>query len=151
MLTLQTITTVSPIRSEADLDRAQHRLDELLAANAYDSADESMRDEFEVLTALIYYYEQRTADPKEWSLSGVDAVDLIATAMLDRSMSIDELAKLLDYPSHWLNDVLERKSPIFLDLAKSLNKELGISAEVLLHQVKRENEVRLRVKTRSKS
>ena len=60
MLSLQTITTVTPIRSAAELAQAHLRLDELIAANAYDSPDADVRDEFEVLTALIYYYEQRT-------------------------------------------------------------------------------------------
>ncbi|MGY3089885.1 hypothetical protein ACVWYF_002933 [Hymenobacter sp. UYAg731] len=60
MLALQTITTVSPIRTDAELAQAHLRLDELIAANAYDSPIQDVRDEFEVLTALIYYYEQHT-------------------------------------------------------------------------------------------
>lgn len=66
MLALQTITTVSPIRSNAELVQAHLRLDELIAANAYDSSIQDVRDEFEVLTALIYYYEQRTMKPGEF-------------------------------------------------------------------------------------
>lgn len=68
MLALQTITTVSPIRSDAELAQAHLRLDELIAANAYDSPIQDVRDEFEVLTALIYYYEQRIRDPKEFAI-----------------------------------------------------------------------------------
>ena len=67
MLSLQTITTVTPIRSEAELTQAHLRLDELLAANAFDSPDEDARNEVEVLTALIYYYEQRTKQPGEFA------------------------------------------------------------------------------------
>ena len=67
MLALQTITTVSPIRSDAELAQAHLRLDELLAANAFDSPIQYVRDEVEVLTALIYYYEQRTRQPGEFS------------------------------------------------------------------------------------
>ena len=67
MLALQTITTVSPIRSDAELAQAHLRLDELLAANAFDSPIQDVRDEVEVLTALIYYYEQRTRQPGEFS------------------------------------------------------------------------------------
>ena len=66
MLALQTITTVSPIRSETELAQAHLRLDELIAANAYDSPIQDVRDEFDVLTALIYYYEQRTRRPGEF-------------------------------------------------------------------------------------
>ena len=67
MLALQTITTVSPIRTDAELTQAHLRLDELLAANAYDSPIQDVHDEFEVLTALIYYYEQRTRRPGEFN------------------------------------------------------------------------------------
>ena len=66
MLPLQTITTVSPIRSDAELAQAHLRLDELLDANAFDSPIQNVRDEVEVLTALIYYHEQRTRNPKEF-------------------------------------------------------------------------------------
>ncbi|GAB3738109.1 hypothetical protein GCM10027594_18690 [Hymenobacter agri] len=66
MLAIQTITTVSPIRTDAELAQAHLRLDELIAVNAYDSPIQDVRDEFEVLTALIYYYEQRTRRPGEF-------------------------------------------------------------------------------------
>lgn len=65
MLALQTITTLSPIRSDEALAQAHARLDELIAVQAYDSPSQGLRDEFEVLTALIYYYEQRTRKPSE--------------------------------------------------------------------------------------
>ncbi|MDB5267970.1 MAG: hypothetical protein JWP58_1010 [Hymenobacter sp.] len=68
MLALQTITTVSPIRTDAELAQAHLRLDELIAASAYDSLIQDVRDEFEVLTALIYYYEQRTRKSKEFEV-----------------------------------------------------------------------------------
>ena len=67
MLALQTITTVSPIRSDEELAQAHLRLNELLVAQAYDSPSQDVRDEFEVLTALVYYYEQRTIYPQLFS------------------------------------------------------------------------------------
>ncbi len=66
MLALQTITTVSPIRSNEELVQAHLRLDELIAVQAYASPSQDLRDEFEVLTALIFYYEQRTRKPGEF-------------------------------------------------------------------------------------
>jgi len=68
MLALQTITTVSPIRTDVELAQAHLRLDELLTVNAFDSPIQDVRDEVEVLTALIYYYEQRTRNPKEFEV-----------------------------------------------------------------------------------
>lgn len=67
MLALQTITTVSPIHSNEELTQAHLRLDELIAVQAYDSLNQGLRDEFEVLTALIYYYEQRTRKQDEFA------------------------------------------------------------------------------------
>lgn len=72
MLTLQTITTVSPIHSDEELAQAHLRLDELLAAQAYDSPSQDVRDEFEVLTALVYYYEQRTIYPQLFKASATE-------------------------------------------------------------------------------
>ena len=68
MLALQTITTVSPIHTDVELAQAHLRLDELLAVNAFDSPIQDVRDEVEVLTALIHYYEQRTRNPKEFEV-----------------------------------------------------------------------------------
>ena len=67
MLALQTITTVSPIRSNEELAQAHVRLDELVAEQAYNSPSQDLRDEFEVLTALIFYYEQHTRKPGEFA------------------------------------------------------------------------------------
>jgi hypothetical protein len=58
---------VSPIRSDEELTQAHLRLDKLIAAQAYDSPSRDMRDEFEALTALIYYYEQRTRKAGEFA------------------------------------------------------------------------------------
>lgn len=68
MLALQTITTVSPIRSNEELAQAHLRLDELIAVQAYDSPSQDLRDEFEVLTALIFYYEQRMRKPGDFEI-----------------------------------------------------------------------------------
>lgn len=132
MLTLQTITTVSPVRSDEELAKAQQRLNELLALNAYDSADEHLRDEFEVLTALIYYYEQRTANPQDWSLAGTDVINLLEDALSQRQLSVAAAAQLLQVSTTDLQQVLSREQPISFALAKRLHQRLGISAEALL-------------------
>ena len=132
MLTLQTITTVSPIRTDAELAHAQHRLDELLAANAYDSPDEHLRDEFEVLTALIYYYEQRTDNPQNWSLAGADVLALLEETLFQRQLSVAGAAQLLHVSTAELEQVMSRQQVISFVLAKRLHQRLGIPAEALL-------------------
>lgn len=132
MLVLQTITTVSPIRSDAELEQAQRRLDELLAADAYHSADGHARDEFEVLTALIFYYEQRTADPREWSLAGADVVGLVEEALFQQQLSVAAAAELLGVPTAELEQVMNRQQSVSFVLAKRLHQRLGVPAEAFL-------------------
>jgi hypothetical protein len=57
----------SLIHSGEELTQAHLRLDELIAAQSYDSPSQDLRDEFEALTALIYYYEQRTRKAGEFA------------------------------------------------------------------------------------
>ena len=132
MLALQTITTVLPIRSDTELAQAQRRLDELLAADACHSADEHTRDEFEVLTALIFYYEQRITDPKEWSLAGADVVGLVEEALFQQQLSVAAAAELLGVPTAELEQVMNRQQPVSFVLAKRLHQRLGVPAEALL-------------------
>lgn len=132
MLALQTITTVSPIRSEEDLAQAQRRLDELLAADAYKAEDENLRDEFEVLTALIYYYEQRTSTHQDWTLAGADVVGLVEEALFQKQLSVAAAAQLLQVTEAELTQVLRREAAISFELAKRLHQRLGVSAEALL-------------------
>ena len=132
MLALQTITTVSPIRSDAELAQAHLRLDELLAADAYNSADEHLRDEFEVLTALIFYYEQRTENPQDWSLAGTDVIGLLEEALFQRQLSVAAAAQLLQVSEAELAQVMRRQQPISFVLAKRLHQRLSIPAEALL-------------------
>lgn len=132
MPALQTITAISPIRSDVELAKAQRRLDELLAADAYNSPDEHLRDESEVLTAVIYYYEQRTDNPQDWSLAGADVVALLEETLLQRQLSVATAAQLLQVSTTDLQLLLSRQQPISFVLAKRLHQRLGISAEALL-------------------
>ena len=132
MPALQTIATISPIRSDAELAQAQQRLDELLAADAYNSPDKHVRDEFEVLTALIFYYEQRTENPQDWSLAGADVIDLLEETLFQRQLPVAAAAELLGVSAAELGQVMNRQQPISFALAKRLHQQLGISAEALL-------------------
>ena len=61
------IIGAAPIRSDAELNQVHLRLGELIAGQAYSSPNQDVRNEFEVLTALIYYYEQRTRKPGKFA------------------------------------------------------------------------------------
>ena len=124
---------VSPICSDADLTQAQRRLDELLAVNAYESelTDENLRDEFELLTAVIYYYEQRSAEPGEFSLAGADVIELVEEILRQKQLSA-AAAQLLAVSAEELSQVLSRRQPVSFALAKRLHQRLGVPAEALL-------------------
>ncbi len=118
--------------SDEDLAHAQQRLDELIALDAYHSADAQIRDEFEVLTALIHYYEHTTTDPQTWSLAGADVVSLLEETLLQRQLSAAAAAGLLQVSEAELRAVLGRERAVSGVLAKRLHQRLGISAEALL-------------------
>lgn len=124
--------TISLIRSDADLAQVQRRLDKLLAANAYNSLDADVHDEFEVLTALIYYYEQRTAEPRELSLIGADVVELVKETLYQKQLSVTTAAQLLNISEEELDQLLDRQQAISFSIAKRLHQRLGIPAEALL-------------------
>lgn len=50
---------MKPIRTDADHDAAIRRMEEMVESTVGDSS-ESVRDEFEVLVALIEHYEAKT-------------------------------------------------------------------------------------------
>lgn len=135
MPAIHTTTAFFPIRTDAELEFAHQRLDELLAADDQATSDEGLQDEIEVLTALIFYYEQRTTDSRQWSLSGVDAVTLLQDALASRDLTVPAAAQLLVYPASWLRAVLTRRAPITLSLGQAMHRVLGIAADAILPQI----------------
>ena len=91
-----------------------------------------MRDEFEVLTALIHYYEQRTAAPGEFNLAGADVVELVEETLHQKQLSVSAAAQLLDISEEELNQLLRRQQAVSFPIAKRLHQRLGIPAEALL-------------------
>lgn len=124
--------SITPIRSDADLAQAQQRLDELVAVNAFDSTDADVRDEFEMLTALIHYYEQRTVEPGEFSLAGADVIELVKETLYQKQLSVPAAAQLLRISEEELSHILSRQQAVSFVIAKRLHQRLGIPAEALL-------------------
>lgn len=130
MLTTQELTVIRPIRSEADLKKAQERLDVLIRENAYALENgHPLKDEFDVLSDLIYAYEQQHDPIRDEDL---DPVEFVKLYMENRGMKQKEMAKMLDMSTARFSEFLNRKTDMTFKLAKKLYEIVGVPAEALL-------------------
>jgi len=110
------------IKNEKDYNAALSRIEQLMDAKS-GSAD---MDELELLTALVEIYEERN-----FPISLPDPIDAIKFRMDQLGLGQKDMAPFLGTKSK-VSEVLNGKRPLTLAMMRSLNKSLGISAEVLL-------------------
>ena len=115
-------TTVRPIRSDADLDAALARLDDIWEAQP----GTPLGDEREVLATLVHAYERERypvgpSDPVEALMFHMDRLGL-------------KQADLIPYmgASSRVSEVLNRKRSLTVDMIRNLSQGLGIPAESLI-------------------
>ena len=111
-----------PIRSERDHQRALARISSLMGADP-NSAEGR---ELGVLADLAELYERR-----HHAIGHLDPVDAIRLRMEERDLSHSDLTPFLGSAAR-VSDVLARKRPLTLPMARALNRHLGIPAEILL-------------------
>ena len=85
-------------------------------------------DELELLTALVEMYED-----KHYPISPPDPIEAIKFRMDQLGLSQKEMVPYMGSKSK-VSEVLNGKCPLTLAMMRSLNKNLGISAEVLLQE-----------------
>lgn len=130
MLTTQELTVIRPIRSDADLKTSQARLNDLIQGNAYKLENgHPIKDEFDVLSNLIYAYEQQKDPIRETDL---DPVEFVKFYMENRGMKQKDLAKILDISTARFSEFLNRKTEITFKLAQKLYELVGVPAEAIL-------------------
>jgi len=112
------------IKNEKDYDAALSRIEQLM--NAKSGTTEM--DELELLTALVEMYEERN-----FSISPPDPIDAIRFRMEQLGLAQKDLVPYIGTKSK-VSEVLNGKRPLTLAMMRSLNKSLGISAEVLLKE-----------------
>jgi len=117
---------LKPIRSESAYEQALSRIRKLMGADP--SSPEGR--ELDLLTDLVDLYERR-----HYSLGELDPVDAIELRMEEQGLSPHDLVSCIGSPSR-VSDVLARKRSLTLPMARSLNRHLGIPAEVLLREPK---------------
>ncbi len=113
-----------PIRSQAGHERALARIASLMGADP----DTPEGRELGVLADLVDLYERR-----QHALGDLDPVDAIRLRMEEESLSPHDLVPFLGSSAR-VSEVLARKRPLTLPMARALNRHMGIPAEVLLRE-----------------
>ncbi len=112
------------IKTEEDYEKALSRIEEVMDAK---SGTPEM-DELELLTALVEMYEDQY-----YPISHPDPVEAIKFRMEQLGMTRKDMVPYIGTKSK-VSEVLNGKRPLTLAMMRSLNKNLGISAEVLLKE-----------------
>lgn len=115
---------IKPIRTEKDYTATLRRINSLMEAEA----NTPEADELEVLATLVEVYED-----KHFPMSPPNPVEAIKFRMEQAGLSARDLVPLIGSRSK-VSEVLSGKRSLTLQMIRSLHKNLGISAEVLLHQ-----------------
>ncbi len=115
---------IQPIRSEADLDRAFARLEELWAAEP--GTPEA--DEIEVLSILIEKYED-----KHYPIGPSDPIEAIKFCMEQQGLTPRDLEAYIG-SSGRVSEVLNRKRKLSLRMIQRLHEGLRIPYESLMSQ-----------------
>ena len=113
---------IKPIRNDADYQAALEEIERLFAA----APDTQKGDRLEVLATLVEAYEER-----HYSIPLPDPVEAILYHMESRGLSRRDIETYIGSRAR-VSEVLNRKRPLTVEMIRSLNKGLGIPAEVLI-------------------
>ena len=116
------MSEIKPIRTEADYETALARIEE--SFHAAPGTPEG--EELDVLTVLVEHYEA-----VHFPIAPSDPIDAIEFQMDQKGMSLRDLAPIIGSPAK-VSEVLARRRPITMPMARALHQHLGIPAEVLL-------------------
>ena len=114
------------IKNKKDYDAALARIEKLMDAQA----GTSEMDELELLTLLVELYEE-----KHFPLNPPDPIDAIKFRMEQLGLIQKDMIPYFGTKSK-VSEVLNGKRSLTLTMIRSLNKGLGIPADVLLQESK---------------
>ncbi|MGM0783324.1 MAG: helix-turn-helix domain-containing protein [Pseudomonadota bacterium] len=115
---------IQPIHTDADLERAFARMEELWAAD--DDTPEA--DELEVLSILIEKYED-----EHYPVGPSDPIDAIKFRMEQQGLTPRDLEPYIG-PSGRVSEVLNRKRKLSLRMIRRLHDGLNIPYESLMNE-----------------
>jgi len=115
---------LKPIKTKKEHKEALERIYNLIQKDLKTDSDE-MR-ELEVLSILVEKYES-----DNYPIEPPHPIEAIKYRMQNLNLSNSELADIIKYKSR-VSEILSGKRKLSLEMIRSLNKELGISAETLI-------------------
>ncbi len=115
---------ITPIRTEKDYRAALRVVSTLMDQDP--SPDTPDGERLDVLSTLIEAYER-----KHHPIDLPDPVEAIKFRMDQAGLSVKDLEPMIGQPNR-VYEVLSHKRPLTLRMIRNLNKELGISAQVLI-------------------
>ena len=113
---------IKPIKTEADYEDALKEIEQLWGAN-YGSPE---GDKLDVLVTLVEAYEE-----VHYPIPPPDPIEAILHHMENQGLSEYDLEAYLG-SQPCVSDILNRQCSLSLDMIRKLNKELGISADILV-------------------
>jgi HTH-type transcriptional regulator/antitoxin HigA len=117
---------VKPIKNNKDYEMALHRIEGLM--DAREGTPES--DELDVLSTLVEAYEE-----VHYPISAPDPIAAIEHCMEALNLDRKDLEKMLGSKSK-VSEVLNKKRKLSMEMVRSLNKRMGIPADILIRDYK---------------
>jgi HTH-type transcriptional regulator/antitoxin HigA len=111
---------IRPVKNEEDYQDALREIEKLFDA----SPDTPEGDRLEVLTTLVEAYEA-----SHYPVSVPDPIEAIKYYMESRGLTSESLEP---YIGGDMNEILDRRKPLSLDMIRKLHDGLGIAANVLI-------------------
>ncbi len=114
--------SIKPIRNETDYETALKEIERLWGA-AHGSPE---GDALDLLATLVEAYEE-----KHYPIPPPDPIEAIRHQMESQCLSSHDLEQYIGSPTS-VSEILNRKSPLSLDMIRKLQSGLGISADILI-------------------
>jgi HTH-type transcriptional regulator/antitoxin HigA len=115
---------LKPITSDIEYEKCLSWIDDKLNENVKKDTKEG--EVLEVMLLLIKDYED-----KNFPIPKVDPIDAIKHKMIEKGYKDKDLMNIIGSKGY-ISNILNRRKPLTLNIARKLHKELGISAEILL-------------------
>ncbi|MEM7532183.1 MAG: transcriptional regulator [Chloroflexota bacterium] len=113
---------IKPIRTEADYEEALAEIDRLWGS-PYGSPE---GDKLDVLATLVEAYEE-----KHYPIEDPDPIEAILHQLESLGLTRNDLEPYMG-PLERVTEILSRKRPLSLEMIRSLQAGLGLSAEILV-------------------
>ncbi len=117
---------IKPIRTEQDYENALSRLEVIFDA----PVDTTEGDEAEILSLIIENYEN-----KNYPIEAPDPIEAIKIRMEEMNLKQKDLVGVIGGKSR-VSEVLNRKKRLTVEMIRTLEQKLQISATVLVSEYK---------------